>query len=148
MTPLLFAAAGGLFTELSGRLNIALEGQLLTGAFFAILAAHHTGSLAAGVAAAILAATAMSALVAFAGLKLRSNIFIVGLAANLLAGGLTVVLSQHFFGTRGVVVLRNLGSLPTLTLPVIGGFLLLARFFPVIPFTFTCCGFCCLSRGW
>jgi simple sugar transport system permease protein len=36
MTPLLFAAMGGLFTELAGVLNIALEGLLLTGAFSAL----------------------------------------------------------------------------------------------------------------
>jgi len=119
MTPLLFAATGGLFTELAGKLNIALEGLLLTGAFFAILAAHYTGSLAAGLAAAILASIALSALLAFTSLKLRSNVFIVGLAANLLAGGLTVVLSQHIFNTRGVVILRDFRPLPVVNLPLV-----------------------------
>ena len=119
MTPLLFAATGGLFTELAGKLNIALEGLLLTGAFFAILAAHYTGSLAAGLAAAILASLALSALLAFASLKLRSNVFIAGLAANLLAGGLTVVLSQHFFNTRGVVILRDFRPLPVVNVPLV-----------------------------
>ena len=117
MTPLLLAATGGLFTELSGKLNIALEGMLLTGAFFAVLAVHHTGSLAAGLAAAVLASLALSALLAFANLKLRSNVFIAGLAANLLAGGLTVVLSQRFFGTRGVMVLPDFRPLPAVALP-------------------------------
>jgi len=119
MTPLLFAATGGLFTELTGKLNIALEGMLLTGAFFAILAVHFTGSLAAGLAAAVFASLAMSALLGFTSLKLRSNVFIVGLAANLLAGGFTVVLSQHFFNTRGVVILGEFRPLPVLTIPFI-----------------------------
>jgi len=119
MTPLLFAATGGLFTELSGKLNIALEGLLLTGAFFAIVAMHYTGSLALAFVAAILASIALSALLAFTSLKLRSNVFIVGLAANLLAGGLTVVLSQFIFGTRGVVVLRESRPLPVVNIPVI-----------------------------
>jgi len=39
MTPLLFAAVGGLFTELTGTLNIALEGLIITGAFFGAAAA-------------------------------------------------------------------------------------------------------------
>ncbi|MCL2192501.1 MAG: ABC transporter permease [Treponema sp.] len=119
MTPLLFAATGGLFTELAGKLNIALEGLLLTGAFFAILAVHYTGSLAAGLFAAILASVALSTLLAFTSLKLRSNVFIAGLAANLLAGGLTVVLSQHFFNTRGVVVLRDFRPLPVVNIPIV-----------------------------
>jgi len=120
MTPLLLAATGGLFTELAGKLNIALEGQLLTGAFFAVVAVHYTGSPAAGLFAAILASLALSALLAFTSLKLRSNVFIVGLAANLLAGGLTVVLSQHFFDTRGVVILRDLAPLPVANVPFVG----------------------------
>jgi len=119
MTPLLFAATGGLFTELSGKLNIALEGLLLTGAFFAIVAVHYTGSLAVGLVAAVFASLALSALLAFTSLKLRSNVFIVGLAANLLAGGLTVVLSQYIFNTRGVVILREFRPLPTVNIPFI-----------------------------
>ncbi|GHT92305.1 ABC transporter permease [Spirochaetia bacterium] len=121
MTPLLFAAMGGLFTELSGMLNIALEGLLLTGAFAAIAAAHFTGSLAAGVAAAILCSTALACILALVTLKLRSNVFIAGLAANLLAAGITVVLSFHLFGTRGVVVLNDAPRLPLIDIPAIAG---------------------------
>jgi len=107
MTPLLFAASGGLFTEFAGMLNIALEGLLLAGAFSAIAVTWYTGSFVAGLIAAILASLMLSALLAFTTLKLRSNVFIAGLALNLLASGLTIVLSQHFFGTRGVVALPD-----------------------------------------
>jgi len=129
MTPLLFAATGGLFPELAGMLNIALEGLLLAGAFAAIAAVYYTGSFAAGLIAAVFVSMTLSALLAFTTLNLRSNVFITGLAANLLAGGLTVVLSQHFFTTRGVVALDSvaLGSvalgnaarLPLFTIPFI-----------------------------
>jgi simple sugar transport system permease protein len=120
MAPLLFAATGGLFTELAGMLNIALEGLLLAGAFSALAAAYYTGSFAAGLAAGICASLALSAILAFTTLKLRSNVFITGLAANLLAGGLTVVLSQYFFGTRGLVALRGINRLPVIHIPLIG----------------------------
>ncbi|MDR2478570.1 MAG: ABC transporter permease [Treponema sp.] len=129
MTPLLFAATGGLFTELSGVLNIALEGLLLTGAFFAITAFYFTGSFPAALALAVLAALALSLLIAFFTLKLRSNVFISGLAANLLAGGLTVVLSYSLFYTRGVIVLRDIRHLPLVhikfieNIPAAGGLL-------------------------
>lgn len=120
MTPLLLAATGGLFTELSGMLNIALEGLLLTGAFAAIAAAHYTGSLALGLLAAICASVLLAAILAGATLKLKSNVFITGLAANLFAAGITVTLSHHLFGTRGVVVPEDIPRLFRLDIPRIG----------------------------
>jgi simple sugar transport system permease protein len=129
MTPLLFAAAGGLFTELSGMLNIALEGLLLTGAFAAVAAVHFTGSTALGIVAAVLSSLALSCILAASCLKLRSNVFIAGLAVNLFASGLTVVLSHRFFGTRGVVSLERIPRLPRLDIPALAGVPLIGDFF-------------------
>ena len=123
-TPLVLAALGGLFTELSGTLNIALEGLIATGAFFAAAAAGLTGSLAAGTAAGVAAACLLAALYGLAALKLKANEFIAGLATNLLAAGLVVVLSDRLFGTKGVVpfdlppIPRPLAALRSL--PVVG----------------------------
>ena len=119
MTPLLFAATGGLFTELAGMLNIALEGMLLTGAFAAVAAFMLTGNMVIAIIAAIAASACLALLTSFASLKLKSNVFIAGLAANLLAGGLTVVLSQQLFSTRGVVALRDFSKLPVIIIPFI-----------------------------
>jgi simple sugar transport system permease protein len=119
MTPLLFAATGGLYTELAGMLNIALEGLLLIGAFSAIATVYFTGSFTAGLVAAILASLLLSALLACTSIKLRSNVFITGLAVNLLASGLTIVLSHYLFNTRGVVALHDISSLPIMVIPVI-----------------------------
>jgi simple sugar transport system permease protein len=116
MIPILFAGIGGLFTELSGMLNIALEGLLLTGAFAAAAGAYYTGSIAGGIAAGVLSSLLLSGLLGFVILRLRSNVFIAGLAVNLLAGGLSVVLSFHLFGKRGVVTLPDLPPLPLLHL--------------------------------
>jgi simple sugar transport system permease protein len=120
MTPLLLAAMGGLFTEVSGMLNIALEGLLLMGAFAAVTAAHYSGSLTLGVLAAVLASLSLAALLAWVTLKLKSNVFITGLAANLFAAGITVVLSQRLFLTRGVVAPENLPRLTRLSIPLLG----------------------------
>jgi simple sugar transport system permease protein len=119
MTPLLFAATGGLYTELSGMLNIALEGLLLIGAFSAIATVYFTGSFAAGLSAAILASMLLAALLAGTSIKLRSNVFITGLAVNLLASGLTIVLSHYIFNTRGVVALHDISQLPVVVVPFI-----------------------------
>ena len=113
MTPLLLAATGGLFTELAGSLNIALEGLLLVSAFVSFIGAHFSGSLVVGVLSGILSSMLLASLLGFFTFRLKSNIFITGLAVNLFAGGLTVVLSHRIFATRGVLVLSNAGFFPS-----------------------------------
>ncbi len=112
MTPFLLAALGGLFTELAGTLNIALEGFMLIGAFFSIVAAHFTGSIIAGVFLGIAATVLFSLVFGIITLSLKTNIFITGLAANLMASGLTVVLSSKFFGSKGVIPFSDIPPLP------------------------------------
>jgi len=125
MTPILFAAAGGLFPALAGTLNIALEGLLLTGAFASIAVYHYSASVTASIFAAVFASVSLSALHALGAYKLRANVFISGLAVNLFSGGLCVVLSDKIFNTRGVVALTSVQGLLTRYL-FIGLFLLLA----------------------
>jgi simple sugar transport system permease protein len=121
MTPLLFAALGGLFTELAGMLNIALEGLLLIGAFTALVVTHFSGSIMAGILAAILAAMLLAALTALVTLRLKSNVFIAALAANLFSSGITIVLSYRIFASRGVVVFNDLPRLKVLRLTILEG---------------------------
>ncbi len=111
MVPLLLAAVGGLFTECAGVLNIALEGLMLFGAFAAVFTAAHTGSAAAAIAAAAAAAGALAFLYGLAALRLRANIFVAGIATNLLASGLTTVLADRLFGYKGVVRFERFPSL-------------------------------------
>jgi len=120
MTPFLLAATGGLYTELAGMLNIALEGLMLVGAFFAVVFAGLTGSLALGVALGIASSMLAALLFGLVTLKLKANVFIAGLATNLLASGLTVVLAFQLFKNKGVVRFE-LGSLPVLSVPALRG---------------------------
>jgi simple sugar transport system permease protein len=111
MTPVLFAAAGGLFPALAGTLNIALEGLLLAGAFAALAVFYFTGSITASITAAAVMSTALSAMHAVAAIKLRANVFIAGLAVNLFAAGLCTVLSDKLFSTKGVVIAKDTPAL-------------------------------------
>ena len=120
MTPFLLAATGGLYTELAGMLNIALEGLMLVGAFFAVVFAGLTGSLALGVVLGIASSMLAALLFGLVTLKLKANVFIAGLATNLLASGLTVVLAFQLFKNKGVVRFE-LGSLPVLSVPALRG---------------------------
>jgi len=119
MTPLLLASMGGLFTELSGMLNIALEGLMLMGAFASIVFTHFTGNMVVGIALGVLASMVLAAILGTVTLHLKSNVFITALAANLFASGLTVVLSFKLFGNKGVVVFDEIASLPRLDIPAL-----------------------------
>jgi len=103
MIPIFFAAAGGLFPALAGTLNIALEGLLLAGAFTSLCVFYFTGNVFIAILSAITASLLLSMLQIFAVFRLRSNLFITGLAVNMFSAGLCVVLSDRIFNTRGVV---------------------------------------------
>jgi general nucleoside transport system permease protein len=117
MTPFLLAGIGGLFTELSGMLNIALEGLILTGAFFSVVMAAATGSLLLGILLGILCSMLLSLIFGSITLYLRANVFITGLATNLFASGFTIVLAYHFYRTKGVIQFPNVPPLPALVVP-------------------------------
>jgi ABC-type uncharacterized transport system permease subunit len=117
MTPFLLAAIGGLFTELAGMLNIALEGLILTGAFFSIVFASATGSLLGGIFLGVVCAMLLALLFAAITLYLRANVFITGLATNLFASGFTIVLARQFYQTKGVIQFSDVPALPAFVVP-------------------------------
>jgi len=99
--PLILAAMGGLFSEKSGLVDVGLEGKMLVAAFCAGAAAAVTGSPWWGLAAAIAGAEAMALLHGFACITHRGNQMVSGIALNILAAGLTVVLGNAWFGRGG-----------------------------------------------
>ncbi len=106
-TPLTFAAIGGLFCERSGVVNVALEGMLLTGAFFgiwgAIWAHSWAGNLAwiVGLAAAALAGMVLATIHAIWAIHLKVDQIISGTAINFLALGITGYLFIEQYGDTG-----------------------------------------------
>jgi simple sugar transport system permease protein len=100
-TPLIFAALGGTFSERSGVVNIALEGMMLMGAFFAVLVTHLYGSSFLGVLGAIVAGGVTALLLAFMSIHLRSNQVVVGTAINILAVSLTAYFLEMVWNRSG-----------------------------------------------
>jgi len=100
-TPLVFAAMGGLLSERSGVINIALEGMMLTGAFFAVAGTHWTGSSWLGAIIGVGAASVAGCIHAFWCITLRGNQIVAGTAINLMAAGLTAFLIQIIWGRAG-----------------------------------------------
>ncbi len=100
-TPLILCAMGGLFSERGGIIDIGLEGKMLAGAFAAGAVAALTGSALAGLAAAVGTALVLALVHAVACVTLGGNQIVSGVAINLLASGLTVVLGAAWFHQGG-----------------------------------------------
>ncbi|MGI8824404.1 MAG: ABC transporter permease [Chloroflexota bacterium] len=88
-TPLALAAMGGVISERSGVVNIAMEGMMLTGAFFGFVFTLLFSNVAVGLLAAIVTGGIMASFHAFAAIRLRADQIVVGMAVNLVALGLT-----------------------------------------------------------
>lgn len=129
-SPIIITALGGLFSERSGIVNIALEGIMMIGAFAAATVTvllENSTPLAPwiGLLVALLAGMLFSLLHAFASINLKANQTISGTALNILAGGLTVYLCQIIFHMQRSKTFSNgiqKFTVPGLSqIPVIGG---------------------------
>ena len=100
-TPLLFAAMGGLLSERSGVINIALEGTMLVGAFVGAVGTLATGSPWYGFALAGIAGALFNALYGILVLKGKANQVVAGTAMNLLAMGSLPILLKVLYGSTG-----------------------------------------------
>ena len=87
--PLIFGSMAGILSERSGVVNIAIEGQLLAGAFLAAVVGSQTGSVWAGLIAAVVAGVLVSWLLAVFSITYLVNQVIVGVVLNVLVAGLT-----------------------------------------------------------
>lgn len=116
-TPLILAALGGLLTEHAGMLNIGMEGMILLGSFFGVLGSFYFSSSLAGVFLAGLVGLLVGLLFAIFVIDLKSDEFIVGIAINIFAGGLTVFLLRSIFGVKGAFSSPGIIPLPRLDFP-------------------------------
>jgi simple sugar transport system permease protein len=124
-SPLLLAALGGILSERAGTFAVGLEGQMLAGAFAGVVAAHFSGSLVVGLIASCVGGCAFGLVVAVATTRFHTEQMVTGLAANILALGLTSFLLRGMVGRGEAPVIRvpTLGALPVpglADLPVIG----------------------------
>lgn len=125
-TPVILAAMGGLLTEQAGIMNIGMDGMILIGAFVAVAFSFTMSSAAMGVIAAVLVGIAIGLFFALFVVKLRSDEFIIGMALNTFAGGLTVYLLRAIFGVRGTFSDAGIEALPVVhmdfldNIPVLG----------------------------
>jgi simple sugar transport system permease protein len=109
-TPLTFAALGGMFSERSGVVNIALEGMMLMGAFFGAWGADKTGSWLGGVAIGAASGALLAFIYAIFAIHLRADQIVGGTGINFLALGITGYLYNDIYGNKGTP--DNLPAVP------------------------------------
>jgi general nucleoside transport system permease protein len=100
-TPLLLCALAGLLSERAGVIDIGLEGKMLLAAFAAAAAGAAWGSMPLALGMAIAVTVLLSWLHGLACVSHRGDQVVSGVAINLIAAGLTVVLGIAWFGQGG-----------------------------------------------
>ena len=100
-TPLILAALGGLFSERSGVINIALEGMMLAGAFTAAAVTYAAGNPFIGIAAGMTAGLAIASIHAVVSIRYKADQVVTGTAINILMFGVPAFLSGAFFLSSG-----------------------------------------------
>ncbi|NCT91104.1 ABC transporter permease [Cellulomonas sp. APG4] len=116
--PLVFGALAGLLCERSGIINIAIEGQLLAGAFLAVVVASITGNPYAGLVAAPVAGALVGGVLVMFAVRYWVDQIIVGVVLNVLVIGVTNYLFSTVL-TQNPQALNNPPRLPTLPIPVL-----------------------------
>lgn len=129
--PLLLVALGGMFSEVGGVINIALEGIMLFGAFFGALFVYFVQEsglnpqtvLLLGMCVAAIAGIIYSLLLSFAAVTMKANQTITGTSLNMLIPAAILLFSKMFFGSDGITTNMNfyIRKMPLLgDIPVIG----------------------------
>ncbi|WP_425807344.1 ABC transporter permease [Desulfitobacterium sp. Sab5] len=114
-TPIALPALGGTFSERSGVVNIAMEGIMLIGAFFAVLFSHLTYNPWLGLIGAMIMGAIISLLFAWFTIHIGADQIIVGMGINIFAAGLTAFMLNSIFGYGGTP--RETPALPDIALP-------------------------------
>ncbi len=100
-TPLILAALGGLYSERSGVINIALEGLMLAGAFTGAAVTFYAQSPWLGLGSAMIAGMVVAFLMAVLCIRFKANQVVTGTGINILFLGLPAVLSGALFLSSG-----------------------------------------------
>ena len=114
MTPLLYASLGSCFSEVSGVVNIGIEGMMTAGAFTGTVVAYFTGNPWIGFLCGGLAGALFGALHALATVKLGADQTIAGTAINMLGPGIVIMIARVLFNSTDTIPLTASQKIPKL----------------------------------
>jgi ABC-type uncharacterized transport system permease subunit len=113
----LLPSLGGVISERSGVVNIAMEGMMLTGAFFAVFADLHLHNAWLATVVGMLAGGLMALIHAVVSIRFRADQIVSGIAINIFAAGITVFLIGRLYGVNDVGHVGANELLPNISIP-------------------------------
>lgn len=119
IVPIAFGALSGVLGERAGVVNIAIEGQLLAGAFSAALVSSLTQNAYAGVLAAAVAGGVVAALLGLFAIRYQVNQIIVGVVLNVLVAGLTGFFFDSLMRESGTAKFNTPKGLDAVPIPLL-----------------------------
>ncbi len=118
-TPILLAALGGSLTYYAGIFNIAMEGMMLSGAFFGMLGSYYFHSWPMGILFAILGSLFMALVFILFAVVLKMDEFITGIGLNLFSVGVTTYMLRQIFKVKGAFSSPDIIPIPKIDIPLI-----------------------------
>ncbi|MDP3180042.1 MAG: ABC transporter permease [Spirochaetaceae bacterium] len=113
-TPFLYASIGEVFAQRSGVVNLGVDGIMLMGAFAAFYVTLMSGSLALGLAAAILVGLVMGLLMSVVSVSLKAEQGVSGIGLYMLGLGLSSLLFKVLVGT-----VKTVPTFPPIAIPLL-----------------------------
>lgn len=118
-TPVILAGLCALITSRAGILNIAGEGMILFGAWFAVAGSYYAKSSYVGLAVALLSGLVVGGLFALFSLKFGANIIVMGIAINIFAVSATIFLTRIVFGVAGSFMHPDIQGFSPIHIPLL-----------------------------
>jgi ABC-type uncharacterized transport system permease subunit len=115
--PVLLASLGEIFAELSGVMNMGLEGIMAVGAFVGFAVAYISGNVWIALLAAILSGALLGLFMAFLSVTVRLDQVVAGLAITLFGVGVSDFLYRQLFGVSGKP--PRIEAMPSLEIPLL-----------------------------
>ncbi|MEL7608918.1 MAG: ABC transporter permease [Bacillota bacterium] len=118
-TPIIFCSLGGQMTAMSGKFNLGMEGMMLFSAFFSLYFTKMFNSLALGMLLGVSITALLGLFMALMCIKLKVDIYIVGLAINTLGTGLTTFLIFLLTGSQASIIYTDVPKLLNISVPLV-----------------------------
>jgi general nucleoside transport system permease protein len=116
-TPIVLSATGEIFSELSGVLNIGIEGIMLMGCLGGFIGTYYSGNLFIGIISGMITGAIMGFIMAFLCITMEANQIACGIILNLFSIGFTGFVFRIICGIT--LMPPKIKTLPSLPVPLL-----------------------------